>query len=264
MAYELRAKVVLVTGASRGIGAAAARAYCGAGSKVVLAARSLASVQSLADELALHGQEAIAVPCDVCDEAQVKAAVSASVLRYGGLDVLVNNAGVGLYGRVEQLTPEALHQNFETNVYGALRCIRAALPHLRERGGGQIINVSSVLGFRALPGMGGYCASKFALNALTEALRVELKNEPIDVILIAPGTTATGFRQSATNLGGSRGRKNPFGMMSPEEVAQAMVSASRRRSRQVVLTAAGKAMSGLQRISPALFDGIVERFFENP
>lgn len=264
MGYELRGKVVLVTGASSGIGAAAARAYSDAGAKVVLLARQAARAETLAQELARLGREAMAVPCDVRDEAQVNEAVSASVLRYGGLDVLVNNAGVGLYGRVEELTPQALQETFDTNVYGALRCTRACLPRLRERGGGQIVMVSSVLGYRALPGMGGYCATKAALNALTEALRVELRGEAIDVILIAPGTTATEFRQRATRLGGARGRENPLGRMSAEEVARAMVRASSRRSREVVLTAAGKAMVGLQRAWPALFDRVAGRLFGSP
>ncbi len=262
MGFQLRGKVVLITGASSGIGAAAARAYSGAGAKVVLAARQLARAESLAQELIRLGREAMAVPCDVRDEGQVSEAVSASALRFGGLDVLVSNAGVGLYGRVEALTAQMLHEVFETNVYGPLRLVSAGLPRHRERGGGQILMVSAVLGYRALPGMGGYCATKAALNSLTEALRVELRGEAIDVILVAPGSTATEFRRRAASVSGARGRENPLGTMSAEEVARAMVRASRRRSREVVLTAAGKALIGLQRASPALCDRVAARALE--
>jgi short-subunit dehydrogenase len=160
------------------------------------------------------------------------------------------------------LTSRALHEVFETNVYGPLRLVRACLPRLRERGGGQILVVSSVLGYRALPGMGGYCATKAALNSLTEALRVELHSEVIDVILIAPGSTATEFRRRAASVSGARGREDrlgPLRTMSAQEVARAMVRASRRRSREVVLTAAGKALVRLQRASPALCDRVAAR-----
>ncbi len=256
MGFNLKEKVVFITGASSGIGAAAARAYAKAGAKVVCAARRTDRLEELVRELERKGHEALAVPCDVRDEKSVRAAVDQAVRRFGGIDVLVNNAGVGLYGQIAELTAEKLHENFDINVYGVLRCVQAALPHLRRRGGGQIVNVSSVLGHRALPGMGGYCASKFALNALTESMRTELKAEKIDVILISPGITETEFRQSAMTTTGKRESRAPSKPMTAEEVADAMVKASRKRQREVILTLSGRAMVEINRFAPALFDKV--------
>jgi short-subunit dehydrogenase len=259
MQYALQDKVVLITGASSGIGEAAARAYAAAGARVVVAARRFERVEALARGLEEQGRAAVAVRCDVREEESVREAVEMAEARFGGVDVLVNNAGVGLYGPIAELTPEALHANFEINVYGALRCVRAVLPQLRARGGGQILNVSSVLGHRALPGMGGYCASKFALNGLTEAMRIELRPEGIDVILVSAGVTDTEFRESAMTTSGQRESRAPFGAMKAEAVARAMVAASRRRKREVVLTWSGKAMVEANRFAPALFDRVAAR-----
>lgn len=256
MGFKLKEKVVFITGASSGIGAAAARAYANAGARVVCAARRTDRLEELVRELERKGHEALAVRCDVRDEQSIREAVDQAVLRFGGIDVLVNNAGVGLYGPIAELTPEKLHENFEINVYGVLRCIQAALPHLRRRGGGQIVNVSSVLGHRALPGMGGYCASKFALNALTESMRTELKSDGIDVILISPGITETEFRQSAMTTSGKRESRAPSKPMTAEQVAAAMVKASRKREREVILTLSGRAMVEINRFAPALFDKV--------
>jgi len=259
MGYDLKGKVVFITGASSGIGAAAAQAYVRAGARLALGARRFERCESLAKALQLQGHEALALRCAVREDESVSAALAAAASHFGGIDVLVNNAGVGLYGRVEELTPALLHENFETNVYGALRCLRAALPYLRQRGGGQIVNVSSVLGHRSLPGMGGYCASKFALNGLTEALRLELAAEGIDVILVSPGVTATAFRESAMTASGERESRAPFEAMRAEVVGAAMVKASQRRKREVVLTLTGRAMVAANRVSPGLFDRVARR-----
>lgn len=259
MGYDLREKVVFITGASSGIGAAAARAYAKAGAHVVCAARRTDRLDELVRELERKGHEALAVTCDVRDERSVREAVEQAVRRFGGLDVLVNNAGVGLYGPVAELTAETLHENFDINVYGVLRCIQAALPYIRRRGGGQIVNVSSVLGFRALPGMGGYSASKFALNALTESMRIELKPEKIDVVLVAPGITETEFRTSAMTTSGKRETRAPSKPMTAEQVAAAMVKASRKREREVLLTLSGRAMVEINRFAPKLFDRVAQK-----
>ncbi|MFN7135693.1 MAG: SDR family oxidoreductase, partial [Myxococcales bacterium] len=256
MGFDLKEKVVFITGASSGIGEAAARAYAAAGARVVAAARHTNRLEELVRGLERKGHEAIALPCDVRSDESVKEAIDTAARRFGGLDVLVNNAGVGLYGLVEELTPEKLQENFDINVYGVLRGVRAVLPHLRRRGSGQIVNVSSVLGHRALPGMGGYCASKFALNALTESMRAELAKDHIDVILVSPGLTATEFRQSAMTAAGKRESRAPSKPMTADEVAKAMVKASRRRQREVILTLSGRAMVEINRFAPSLFDKV--------
>ncbi len=259
MAFELSGKVVLVTGASSGIGEAAVRAFCAEGCKVVAAARRLERLEQLAGELSARGETVLAVRCDVRSDEEVRGAFEMARERFGGVDILVNNAGLGLYGPVEDVAPSKLHENFETNVYGVLRCIRAAVPMMRARKGGQIINVSSVLGHRALPGMGGYCASKFALNGLTESLRVELAPAGIDVLLFSPGITKTEFRQNALSASNERESLPPFEAMSAAAVARELVAASRRRRRLTILTRAGRTMVAMNRFAPALFDRFAGR-----
>src|SRR5262245_54590961 len=156
--------VALVTGASEGIGLAASRAYAGAGARVVLAARSESRLEKEAAALREDGADALAVRADVTSADDVARLMLAVQERWGGLDILVCNAGVGLFGPVETLPEAALRQAFEVNFFGVVRCIQQALPLMRSRGRGLIQIVSSVIGRRSIPMYGGYCATKFALH----------------------------------------------------------------------------------------------------
>lgn len=253
-------KVVLITGASSGIGRAAAHAYAAQGAHIVLAARREAQLQDAAREVEALGVRALAVRCDVTVEEDVARLMRETEAAFGGLDILVNNAGLGLYGPVEGFSEAQLRQVFDINFFGLVRVTRAALPLLRKRApGSQVINVSSVLGHRGLPLLGGYGASKAAVNLLTESLRAELASEGISVLLVSPGLTETEFRDSRLEAEGWKQDAIPLDAMSSEAVAHAMVRASRRKRRETVLTLPGRVMVLANRWMPGLFDRVARR-----
>ncbi len=252
-------RVVLITGASSGIGRAAARAYAAQGAHIVLAARRDEQLQEAAREVQALGVRALAVRCDITQPADVERLLRETEAAFGGLDVLINNAGIGLFGPVEALSEEQLRQVFEVNFFALVRVTRAALPLLRRKPGAQIVNVSSVLGHRGMPLLGGYCAAKAAVNALTESLRAELASENISVLLVSPGFTETEFRQTRLHAEGWRQNPPPLKQMSADEVARAMVKASRRQRRDTILTLPGRLMVLANRLTPGLFDAVARR-----
>ncbi len=253
-------KVVLITGASSGIGRAVARVYAAQGAHLVLAARREPALRDTAHEVEALGVRALPVCCDVTREDDVARLVRETEAAFGGLDVLVNNAGLGLYGPIEGFSEAQLRQVFEINFFGLVRVTRAALPLLRKRApGSQVVNVSSVLGHRGLPLLGGYGASKAAVNLLTESLRAELAAEGISVLLVSPGLTETEFRDSRLNAEGWKQDAIPLNAMSSAAVATALVRASRRKRRETVLTLPGRVMVLANRLIPGLFDHVARR-----
>lgn len=254
-----KGRTVLITGASTGIGRAAAKAYAAAGADLVLAARRQALVEEAAREAEALGVKALPVRCDVTVGEDVERLVREADAAFGGLDVLINNAGQGLYGPLEAISEAQLRQVFELNVFSLWRVTRAALPLLRRRPGGQVVNVSSVLGHRGLPLLGGYCASKAAVNAMTESLRAELAAEGLRVLLISPGLTESEFREHRMNAEGWKQDAIPLKAMSAEDVASAMVRASLHGRRDTVLTLPGRVMVLANRLAPGLFDRVARR-----
>lgn len=253
-------KVALITGASSGIGRAAGLAWASQGAHVVLAARREAPLREAAREVEALGVRALPVCCDITREEDVARLVRETQGAFGGLDFLINNAGLGLYGPVEALGEAQLRQVFEVNFFALVRVTRAALPLLRQRApGSQVLNVSSVLGHRGLPLLGGYGASKAAVNLLTESLRAELAPEGISVLLISPGLTETEFRDARLNAEGWQQDTIPLKAMSAQTVALAMVSASRHQRRDTVLTLPGRVMVLANRWMPGLFDAVARR-----
>ncbi len=210
---ELAGRVAVVTGASRGIGAAVARALAAEGVKLGLASRS-------GDDLGIEG--AVALSTDVRDRAQVQALVDATVERHGGLDILVANAGVGAYGPLVDLDPVHLDEMIDTNVKGVLYAASAAVPHLIARGGGDVVSVASEAGRRGLPNEAVYCASKFAQVGFTRALDHELRPHGIRCTNVCPGGVATDF---AMDEGRGRTPEMPEleGMMRADDVADAVL-----------------------------------------
>lgn len=248
---EPRGATVLITGASSGIGAAAARAFAAEGANVVLAARSRSQLEQLAAEL--PGSSLI-VPTDVQNLADVQNLVDQALATYQHIDILINNAGVGVVGPVESLAVADLETVFAVNVIGALATIQAVLPHMRLRRRGHIINVSSVVGVHALPYAGGYAASKAALDRLSESLRMELHGSGIAVTLFRPGTTKTPFATKRLGKGREKRRLVPAGV-SPDVVAQALVRASRREPRVAYAT----RRDYVQVVLASLVPGPIER-----
>jgi 3-oxoacyl-[acyl-carrier protein] reductase len=218
-------RVALITGASRGIGAATAHALADAGAGVVLASRS-------GDDLGIPG--ALAQPCDVRDSAQVEAIVAAGVERFGGLDIVIANAGVGAYGPFEGLHPEYLEEIVDVNVKGLLYTVRAALPQLLSSGEADLVVIASIAGLRGPEGEAVYAASKFAQVGFMRSLDHELWHRGIRCSTLCPGGVATDFA-----MGRGRMPDDPDlpGMMRPVEVAEAVVHAlTRPRTHRVLET----------------------------
>ncbi len=249
-----RDRVVIVTGASMGIGEAVARAYAREGARVVLAARSLDRLDALARELG--PERALAVRADLRERADAAALVEQTLARFGRVDILVNNAGVGLYSRLAEMDMEQCRELFALNVFAPLHLAQAVAPHMKKQGGGQIINVGSVAGKVAFPWMGAYCASKFALCALTNALRMELRPWNIHVIGVYPGTVETPFSKNA--YGDPRPpRMSTRFAISADDVARAVLHASRFGLRAVVVPRALWMFIGFHRLFPGFVDRLV-------
>ncbi len=256
MGYFLKDRVVFITGASGGIGRACAVEYHRAGSLVVAAARSFDKLQSLTGEL---GEERVLpVAMDVTVPAEREAAFTTARERFGRIDVLVNNAGWASFSSVLRMPTEHLERMLQLNFAAPIAMIQAVLPEMLERGSGQIVNISSVVGNQTIPRMAVYSATKAALTSLSAGLRMELKGTGVDVVLVAPGSTNTAFFDSAASVD-VKAVRFAQGQHSPEGVARAVVRASRRRQREVTLTIEGKLITVIRRFSHRLADAIMYR-----
>jgi 3-oxoacyl-[acyl-carrier protein] reductase len=191
-APQLDGRVAIVTGGSRGIGLVTAEALLARGARVAITGRRAEHLQAAQARLA-GGDRVLALAADVASESDVDRLMSETVAKFGGLDILINNAGVGRFSNVADLSTEAWQNIIDTNLTGVFFCSRAAIPHLKRRGGGWIINISSLAGSNPFAGGAAYCASKAGLNAFTEALMLELRYDNIRVATIAPGSVQTGF-----------------------------------------------------------------------
>ena len=227
---SLEGRVTLVTGASRGVGAAVARAFAAGGAKVGLLSRS-------GTDLDL-GDDAIGVPCDVAERAQVFDAVERVVERFGSLDCVVANAGVGMYGNFLDLDPEHVEAMIDVNLKGTLYTAAATLPHLIAAGGGDFVSLASVAGLRAFPGETVYNASKFGQVGFTRSLDHELREKGVRATNVCPGGIATDFA-----MGTGREEGSTEGMMTPEEVADTVVYCVTRPSGMRMLTVSYRPMN---------------------
>jgi short-subunit dehydrogenase len=229
---DLDGAVIIVTGASSGIGAATARMAAGRGAKVVLAARRADRIDALAAEL----PDSLAVPTDLRDPAQIAQMVAATLDRFGRVDVLVNNAGQGLHVPVEQIRLDDLRAVTELNFYAPLLAMQAVIPAMRKQGGGAIVNVSSMTSRMVLPGVGGYSATKAALNMLSAVARKELASDGIVVSIVYPAVTATEFHQSLAAGGMVGGGSRTVKPHSAEFVAEAILGLIVSGEEEVQLT----------------------------
>ena len=211
----LNGKVALVTGGSRGIGLSVARALLAQGASVVITGTSEAHLKNANADLA-GGGAVLPLQADVRQYDAVERAVTMAVERFGGLDIVVNNAGIGVFRAVADMSLEEWNAVIETNLTGVFHCTRAALPHLRTRGGGWIINISSLAAANAFPEAAAYCASKAALNAFSEALMQEVRHDGIRVAYVMPGSVRTAFS-------GRTPAAQDEWKLAPEDVAQVIV-----------------------------------------
>ena len=256
---DTAARRALVTGASSGIGRATARLLAHEGYALALLARRESKLRALADEIVNAGGRApLVLSADLRDPRAIEAAFARIERELGGLDLVVNNAGMGYRATVAELDPELLRAVFETNVIAPLLCARSALPLLRIGRASVLINVASVVGRRGIPGQSAYSASKAALVSIGEALRIEWARENIAVCTLEPGLTATGFFEA---------QPNPAGLAPPdlsrsdaaEDVARAILALDRRPRAELSLRPKWRVLALLSQISPRLGDRLLLR-----
>lgn len=276
----MASSAVLITGCSTGIGRAAAERLLADGRPVWASARSLDAIGDLAD----LGARILAV--DVTDEGSIVAAVKAVEAVHGAVGALVNNAGYGLHGPLEELDPAAVRQQFETNVFGLLRLSQLVVPAMRAQGSGRIVNVSSMGGRMTLPGGGAYHASKYAVEALSDALRFEVAGFGVQVSVVEPGPVLTDFVHTAVSTSADDGAAGPYAAFraslaanvagayqsrwtasSPVRVARAIrhaVTAVRPRSRYVVGPTARLLINARRVLPDVAWDALMERQYSRP
>ncbi|MRW93861.1 SDR family oxidoreductase [Duganella sp. FT80W] len=253
-------EVIIITGASDGIGAEIARQLArgqGAGVALVLAARNAAMLEQVAAQCAAAGAQTLVVPTDVAQQAQCEALVQACVARFGRIDALINNAGRSAHALFEEVTDLGWYEELmRINLWGSVWCTHAALPQLKQARG-RIVAVSSLAGLVGVPGRTAYSATKFAMGGFFEALRVELKPAGVSVTTAYPGVVATQIRHRGYNAaGGQLGHSSlkEDKAMSVEECAALIVSGMQARRREVVMSAKGKLGRWLKLIAPGLVE----------
>ncbi len=255
---KISGQVVVITGATSGIGLATARLAAKQGAKVVLSARNEDALRKIEAELKAGGAEALAVVADVGNQKEVENVAAMAIDTFGGFDTWVNNAGVSAYGRLEEVPIEDLRRIMDTNLWGVVHGSLAAVKHLKQHGGA-LINVGSVLSDRAIPLQGMYCASKHAVKGFTDALRMELEEEgsPVVVTLIKPSAINTPYTKHAKNFMETE-PKNPAPVYAPGVVARAIIFSAQHPQRDVIVGAGGLALSGLGQTVPRMTDRYME------
>lgn len=265
---DIKNRVVIITGASSGIGKAAAYAFVNAGARVVLAARSKDKIETLAGELngagkAESGGEnltALAVPTDVTKERQVDSLFEKAAAAFGGVDVLVNNAGRSTSGTIETLNPGHFQSILELNVFGPLFCMRAAIPFMKEHGG-VIINVSSMVSFLNIPIIAHYSATKYALNSLSHTARSELSRYNIRVVTVYPGMTQTDLNDNVLrNTGGEKTDAPEMPAMKMDSaglVARKIVKAAVKEPRDTYMKFGYRFQAFFAKLFPGFLDMVI-------
>jgi len=224
---NLNNKTAIVTGGTKGIGRAIVAALLGDGLSVCIAARKQKEIDKAVKDLNQDGRgRAIGLACDVREYEQVRALINFTVKELGGLDILINNAGIGIFETVEDTSPEDFRAVLETNLFGVFYCCHAAIPQMKKRGGGYIINISSLAGVNAHPQMAAYNASKFALNGFSEALMQEVRHDNIKVSYIMPGSVNTEF-------GGDSPGDEKSWQLTPQDIAQVVIDLLRHDDRSL-------------------------------
>ena len=257
--------MVIVTGASKGIGAELARQLAARGARLVLAARNAQALEEVAAGCRAAGASVVTVRADVAVEGDCRAVVAGAALAFGGIDVLVNNAGMTMWARFEDLQDlSVLERIMQVNYLGAAYCTAYALPYLRASRG-IVAGVSSLAGRTGVPTRTGYAASKHAMAGFFDSLRIELAGSGVAVTMIYPGFVATGIRENATGPDGRPIAVSPVResqVMSAQACARRIVRALERREREVVMTARGRMGLWLKLLAPSLVDRIARRAIE--
>ncbi len=258
---EIRNKVVLITGASSGIGAGAARRLANEGAKVALAARRIELLKGLAEEITAKGGQALPLQVDVTDHAEIQHMINATLDKYGRLDVLVNNAGLGFSADVKDIEPAKLRLQVAVNLIGLIECAQAALRPMLSQGSGHIINVSSLAGLVGAPGSSVYSATKFGVIGFSDSLRREVHKHGVLVTTFCPGFVATDFSPRLKKI--SRGAPDAArlpGVMTVDYVAGVITGIIRHPRRLVLVPFGFSKLVQLGRAFPGLVDWGSDRF----
>jgi len=252
-------RVVIITGASSGIGKALAEAYASSDTALILGARKLEILQEVANHLKDRCADITCVSTDVSKEDDCKNLIETAVKNYGRIDVLINNAGISMRAIFEDTEISVLKSLMDVNFWGTVYCTKFALPYLLESKG-SVAGVSSIAGYKGLPGRTGYSSSKFAMHGFLETIRIENLKKGLHVLVACPGFTASNIRNTALGKDGSQQGESPRDeakMMSAEEVAQHIKKAIIKRKRTLILTGQGKLTVVLNKFFPKLVDKLV-------
>ncbi len=261
---KLNEKVVIITGASSGIGKALAIDFAQCGANLVVAARNYVALCELTDTLIKqYNIKAVAVQCDVAVESDCEYLIKQAILTFGRIDVLINNAGISMRALFKDVEIEVLKRVMDINFWGTVYCTKYALPELLKSKG-SLVGVSSVAGYKGLPGRSGYSASKFAMNGFLEVLRVENLHNGLHVLTACPGFTASNIRFTALSKDGTQQGESTLEedkMMTAQEVARRIADGVENRSRTLIMTRQGKLAVLLSKFVPGLLDKLVYKTF---
>jgi short-subunit dehydrogenase len=255
----MKDKVVVITGASSGIGKALAESFAKRSSKLVLAARSEDKLVELKKNLQLSENNVLIVQTDVSKEEDCKNLVEKTIHQFGKIDVLINNAGISMRAIFEHADLKVLKKLMDVNFWGTVYCSKYALPYLLKSKG-SVVGVSSIAGYKGLPGRTGYSASKFAMQGFLEVVRIENMKKGLHVLIACPGFTASNIRLSSLTADGSQQEESPRDegeMMSAEEVAERIIKAIKQKKHRLILTSQGKLTVNLNKFFPKLMDKLV-------
>lgn len=261
---NLNNKVVIITGASSGIGKALAYELAGRGANLVLGARQYVTLCEITQDLEKQFNiKALAVQCDVSIEDDCAFLIKQTILTFGKIDILVNNAGISMRALFNDLDLQVLKKLMDVNFWGTVYCTKYALPEILKTKG-SVVGVSSIAGYKGLPGRTGYSASKFAMNGFLDALRVENLKTGVHVMTACPGFTASNIRNTALNKSAQQQGESSLDeekMMSADEVAKIIADGIQSRSRTLIMTGQGKLTVTLGKLLPALLDKLVYNVF---
>ncbi|EAZ80049.1 SDR family oxidoreductase [Algoriphagus machipongonensis] len=258
---ELKNRVVVVTGATSGIGAACAKAFGCKGAKIAITGRNKEKLEVERKILADAGIEVLAILADAGSEADNKKMAEEVLAKFGRIDVLINNAGISMRALFQDLEMEVFRKVMDTNFWGTVYATKYCLPSIMENRG-SIVGISSINGYRGTPARTAYSASKYAMNGFFESLRTEVMHKGVHILVASPGFTASNIRNNALTATGETQGASPrdeANMMSSEDVAQAILKATKKRKRDLVLTTQGKLAVFLNKWIPGIMDGVVYR-----
>lgn len=258
---QIQGKVVVITGGSDGIGKALVELYINKGAKVATCARNYEKLYQL--QSAHTGKPLFIHATDVSKEIDCRGFIDAVIKEFGTIDILINNAGVSMRALVQDVDLDTIRRVMDINFWGTVYCTKFALEHI-VKNKGTIVGVSSIAGYRGLPGRSGYSASKYAVNGWLEALRTELLESGTNVMWVCPGFTSSNIRNAALNSKGESQGESPMdegAMMSSEECAIHIATAIDKRKRTLVLTFTGKRAVFMNKFFPSLADKLVRKFF---